>query len=1221
MSSTPIAPTVNLDEPLLIDQLNEKNEDQSTQIKKAPVKNGAKLNSKHKPTLQDFPPLGNSSSSVPHKPVAWGPNVKPSIVSKTPTPSPSPNFTSGSTSVANSTFSSATSSSSGAVPMRSKKIQETFSLDLQAQLSISKPEFSRIVLSVKQANGVSVESTLSKNSRTFLISGAPEKVHAARRELVKRLTKPITTTFTVPSRTRAAIIGSGGKKIKEITEKAGGDVRIDLANTVNEDSYDEDLDDSFIDVSIHGDFDSVTAAKKEILDLVNEYTKNATLTVQITEKLGPFVNLNDVSGLAKDLKINKYDETIVVSGLRDDAKIAKVLITNYLNSLNAKIVQKKIAIPKKFQFLINKDEIKEKFSVLVTFNTDSEDVTFTGVSDSIDKAVQFSRENSQTFVVETLDISKAHGKNLAHAKNVALYFYKYDSVLQPIRDAHKNVNIFLPTPADILEAATVDIRMNVKMEFKEEIVAARKDIIGLVNELKPSYFLSIADLDYELYHKDVKHILSGAAKKVSFVQLGDYYTGNDTILLIAHVDADDFSPSDEEIQGELTRISTELLEPLRKKQANLSTEVLSISDELQDSLLATASTVTRRLILEDVNQHGGHVQFKLHLPTAGKLVIRGDEKAVKVVAKDLEKIMANPSKKEKIVIEVPTKVVSRLIGNKGSNLNSIRDSYDCQIDINQDNNNKSNSAATTEVIIIGMLFNIDHCKQHILAEAKKWSDIITKELVVPNKYHRSLIGPRGIYAKRLQEKYNVNINFPENGEIITIRGPSRGCNKAFEELSDLLDFEIENSHKIIKKIPTKYVSNIIGKNGETIKDIVDEFGVELNFLQSTTEAKENGVEEVELEIIGNKKSIKDCSEDLDKMIAKIDDFVAETLDVEPKYRKFIVGPNGSVLKEILRKSGGEDLRGPKVINVPNSTSEDSEVKIQGPKNVVNKIVKEIKKIMEDVNNSTTKTLDIPHERYGALIGPGAITRTELENTFNVVIKVPRRDDTDSKVTIFGLPKNIEECEKKIFTEIIGDNYDLEIQVPAKYQDFVSEHGAFIQLLRTEYFINVRHGNSSTKVSQAVKKSYPIPAEEVRGTEGKFKTTLKEDVVIDENDTDFIPWRLKYEPVDLSDILGEEHADDKKADKNEILAQVQEMINKRIEEAPKATWSGYIWCSNPRDFPKILGFGGSNIKKIRKSSGAIISVPRRNDKINDVIYVRGTKESVENAISSISKQLK
>lgn len=288
------------------------------------------------PSLKDLPSLGSNAAFANVK-VSWGPNMKPAV-SNSPSPSPSaPSLTTG----------------LGAKRMRSKNIQEAFTLDLQSQLSITKPELSRIVQSVKKNHDVSVESTLSKNARTFLVSGLAANVHEAKRELVKKLTKPINAVIEVPSKCKASIIGSGGRTIREISDAY--EVKINVSKEVNENSYDEDMDDTTSNVSLFGDFESVNLAKAKILAIVKEETKNATIKLVVEdEKYLPYI---DVSEFASDegdeeVKVQFYKKSgdIVISGPREKAKATKTSIQDYLKKLASNLDEEKVKIPSKFQF-------------------------------------------------------------------------------------------------------------------------------------------------------------------------------------------------------------------------------------------------------------------------------------------------------------------------------------------------------------------------------------------------------------------------------------------------------------------------------------------------------------------------------------------------------------------------------------------------------------------------------------------------------------------------------------------------------------------------------------------------------------------------------------------------------------------------------------------------------------------------------------------------------
>ncbi|KAM3159914.1 hypothetical protein ACU8KH_06009 [Lachancea thermotolerans] len=1157
------------------------------------------------PTKKDFPTLGSGAFLAAANKVSWGPNMKPAAATASGT-------SSGSSSATQSR--SATPAPS-AKPARSKTIQEAFSLDLQSQIAVSKPDFSRIVQGVKTAHSVSVESTLSKTSRMFLIAGKPESVRAAKREIVKKLTKPVTTTLQVPSKCRSAIIGAGGRKIREISEPL--EVRIDVGKEIVEGSYDEDLDDSMVDITIHGDLESVRIAQEKILAIVKEDTKNASIKVNVENKdLVPFVDLEALN-LKVEAHFNASAGQFQISGLRDDVQAAKAAVNKYLSELGSQIKTLKVKIPSKFQFLIDTADIKKRFNVIVNMPAPGEEeVAFIGPADNLDEAVTYARENSKKFIVESLEISKAHGKNVAHAKNIAIYFSKYNS-LEEIKKSYPNVRFAIPTAQELQDTDAVAIRVTTTSENAGELKAVRKDIINLVNELPTSQVLIVDDLDYELFHKDIKHLLLQQEQKAGFVQLGDLYPGDDRVLIVAKLSDEDFRPSDEELKEILAEVNS-ALEPLRAKQSNLSHKTFEVPAADQDNYFSSSALI-RKLIEQDIAAEGGHVQFKLHHPSANQLTIRGDTKAAKVATAAVESIIGSPDEKFEAKFAVSSNSVPRLIGSKGANLNAIREKYQCNIDVAQESN-----GTTTDVTISGLQFCVEHAKAYMISESKKWADIITKELNVLPKYRGKLIGSQGSYRNRLQNKYSVHIHFPSEGENegVTIRGPSRGVAKAYDELKALLDFEIENGHTSTITVPAEHVPRIIGKNGDTINDIRADCGVEMDFLQKTTDAKAVETGKVELEITGSRQAIKEATQKVEAIIKEASDVETESFEVKPEYIRDIVGAGGRVLKSLISKAGGDEIRN-KSVDIPDASSKDKKITVQGPQAFVKSIVKEIKAIIEERENSIEKELDVPADRVGALIGPGGMTRRQLEADFHVRLSLPDIGDKDSKVKVSGLAENIAACEKQIFTQIIRDSCDLEIQVPASFHEFVSEKGALIQRLRSDFFVNVKFGNANGRANKLARANLNIPVEKASGSdEESIKFTTEEvPLNVDESQAP-IPWRLSYEPVDLSDILTEEErANDKQMSKDEVLEKVQKIIQQKIDLAPQASTVGYLWSRKPQDFRKVVGSLGSNIKRIREATNTVINVPKKNEKVNDIIYIRGTKEGVEKASELIKNKLK
>ena len=1179
---------------------------------------------KNLPSLKDLPSLSSNGASAANSgKVAWGPNMKPAA------------------SISLSEAQRSAQSAANKAGSRLRTIQENFSLDLQSQLAMTKQELSKLVTSIKQTHNVSMESTLAKNSRTFLISGLVADVKDAKRELIKALTKPINDKFEVPAKCRSVIIGAGGRVIKDLSDKY--DVKINVAKENIEGSYDADLDDEMCYVTLYGDYESVKAAKQDISKIVREDTKNASITIAVTdENLLPFLSAGAFEPLCnKETKVNYYghdnDAEVVLQGLRENVKADKLAVQKFLQGLAADITEQKVKIPGKFQAVIDAQELKEKHSVIVKFPTEAGDefVSFIGQDANVKEAIAAARASSKTYSVDALDISRAHSNNVQHAVNVALYFNKYSAVLKPIAEQFPTVKITLPTVQELgaQDLAAVNIIISAKSEDVALIKNVRKEIISYVNNITPADTLVVTDLDYELFHAEIKHTLLASEAQVAFVQLGDLYNGNDTVLLVAQAtNGEDFKPSMQEIQESLETVN-HTLDPLRAKQGAMETKTFDIDAAKQAELLGAGST-NRSLIQEDVSRENGHVQFKLHAPQKDQVTIRGDEKSVKLVAKVIEALTNAEAKKSKVTIEVPSNTVPRLVGNKGSNLQQIREKFDVQVDIPQAPAQQQAQPTPVEVTVTGFDYNLKHAKAYIQAEAKKWADIISKEIVIPLNLHRNVIGPNASYKNRLQDKYSVHINFPRTSEIVTIRGPSRGVRSAYDELKNLLDFETENGHKVVMQVPAEHVPRVIGKNGDNINDIRAEFGVELDFLQNQKdeEVKSSGM--VDLEITGTRTAIKEAQAKVQQIVKDAADFTNESLTVDHKYHRIIVGAGGSKLREIISNAGGDDIRN-KSIDIPSPGSESNIITIQGPKTFVAKVTKAINKIVEDGENSITTEIDVAKERHGALVGPGGMIRRQLESEFNVTIMVPNKNE-DGPVTVTGLAEDVAKAEKKIKQEILKDDFDAEVDVPASIHTFVSERGALIQKLRQDDFINVRHGNSSRRATKLNKAKIDIPVERVRPAEGaeeKVKITIEEigepKVASEEG---MIPWRLVYEPIDYEELLGEVAEGEEKAEKKPkdpkvaaakkqaALDKATKLIEDRIAMAKDATYAGYIWTANFKNFNRIVGPGGSNIKRIREETGTLINVPRKSDAVNDVVYIRGTKEGVTKAAETIVKGL-
>lgn len=1132
------------------------------------------------PSINDenaFPALGGSApvgSSI-----SWGPSMKAA-----------PSSATAKRSVKSNTF-------------RSKNVQEAFNINSAVSLNVSKVEFGKIINELKKTYSVSIESTLSSitKNRSFIVTGKPDDVAKVRKELVRRLTKPTQIRFKIPSRTRAAVIGASGRNLKPIIESTA--TRIDIERNVTpgpQDSTENGDVDEEIEVTIDGDVDGVEEAKQRILEIVNEETKNLVTKVNVPEDIAKFIKQFDIN--EENLKVSGPNKKSVISiqGARDDVLVKKAEITSQLDTLKIKIKTERKQIPKKVHQFIKPDEIYEKFNVVISIPKgeidDEELVQFTGLPSDIQAAIQHSRNATSQFVVDTLDISRAHGGNTDHARVLAAYF-QHAGLLAKV-GKENNTILSAPHYTKLVSRnlKNVNIDISAPKDSAQSIKDSRKRIVELVNNLAPSRIRFVTDV-VPFFSKRVASITESAAKEanvhvVPLSHLAENKTNE--IILVALDNADDeFAPSQDEITSRLDKVDHSLDE-LRKAQSELKSTVLSVPSEKQQFIEGPNGT-TLKTILNSFE--GSTIVLKLHyngdLESADKVYIQGSKNDVTKVEKEIASLLKDAEDLKDIYsfkseIPVPTSVLPRLIGKNGANLNTLRDQFGVNIDVE-----KNPAGEKASLTITGYKFNVKEAEHDILQSSKRWADEVSKKLIVPQKYHGSVIGAGGQYVRRLQDKYNVRILFTQGSDDVVIRGPSRGATKAEEEVKDLLDYLIENGYTKELEVPTKAISRLIGKNGDTIKGIAADSGIEIDVKNNT----EGDISKILL--TGTRKGIKEAETKILAISKEVEDTVFAELEVDPKYYRDILGQRGATKNAIIAKAGGSEEQQHRLLQIPDQGSESKKITSQGPQKVVDSIIAQVKQIVQDKENSVTEKVEVSKDKHRIIIGQGGSTRRSLESEFNVTVNIPNVNSGSNDVTIIGLPENVEKAKAKI-AELTADDWKAVVDVPSHLHSAVSERGAYTRKVRLDHGVEVEHGNSSNRAFK-LSSQFPTPPELAFGSdEETTKFTIGETDEPKDDESDVIPWRLKGE--------------------TDNVAKVEADIKSRLSKFSKDDTSGYLWVKNPSLFGRVVGPQGSRLNNIRKKSGSQIYVPRNSDKVNNVIYLRGTKDSLEKAAKLLRAEI-
>ncbi|KAK9325920.1 hypothetical protein V1517DRAFT_284191 [Lipomyces orientalis] len=994
--------------------------------KKKPVKEKLDITS-----LEAFPTLGGGSSKTGAATSIWGSKPVSSSVTKTNGKGRTP------------------------LPVRSSDVTDIFDFVVSPQ-SRDRAVFAEVVTKAKDLSGVtSIESSTSKSlSTTFIVKGKPESIAVARRALVKGLTaKVVTEKISVPSSVRPFIIGTGGRNLKAIQQRTSTKIQVQKKEEVAEGDADsssklkyEDGEEETTDVTIEGDIDGVALAKAEILEVVAERTKNLTIRLsQVNPDYFPYFAAQ-VGALEEDKDVRVRVPTlyrepsdaapaIIISGERSAVQDTKVKIEESLQELQRSYGTANTSIPKRqHRFIVGEKgkTLQEIFDltgcvVKVPPAEDPSDiVTLVGPRARIGEAINLSMTKANSIVLERIDISKAHGKNRVHARDLTRYF-KSTKRLQDI-EKDSDVQISQPSSKELFNESIQEVAYDIAGKTNESVKKARKVLVDLVNSIPPVRVAHLAGIDPLLH----RHIIGFKGRNLQKVkeQFGvetlipdEADESNEIVLIYEGKNTDEFGPDDGEIRSGLES-AIMFFEDIKTKQADLVTRVLTIPAKNHKFIIGPKRSTINAL---SGPESSVYIQLGLnkdrpsqsHDITVDSVIIRGPADEVDSVAEKIEEIVEEASNQEilnsfSVTFDFPTKFSSQLIGKGGSNISKYREELGVKIDLDDEGT----------VTIKGIKSNVLETQARIEALAARLADEVVLRLNVPIEHHSALIGQKGKFVKRLEERYDVRVNFPrsdelENGDAsdflpknkdeIVIRGPSKGATKARDELLELYKYEAERGHSTTITVPKKAISRIIGRNGEFINDIMDSTGAKVDIVRKETDDDTSAIA-----ISGTEEGIQKAKAKILEVVEEFEQFTSQIINVDKKYHKSLIGNRGAALRDIVLKSGGPDdvSQQRRIIRIPPASSSDTRITVQGNEDVVAKVIQEIQRRVAQLENQIESEVDVALEKHRFIIGPGGSTKRSIEQECGVTLIVPPQKTTRD-VKIQGSPEGVEKAKARI----------------------------------------------------------------------------------------------------------------------------------------------------------------------------------------------------------------
>ncbi|KAJ3320393.1 hypothetical protein HDV06_005316 [Boothiomyces sp. JEL0866] len=902
-----------------------------------------------------------------------------------------------------------------AVRTTTERLEIPLNMQVRQQLG-KQTSASQVCKDLMQKHKTSIEFSTNKNTQslTFIITGLPENVKIARKQLLNILAVKITETVTIPVMVRPFLLGKGGAALKDLTSRTLTNIQIPKFDKNNE--TDED-----IQISITGHFEAIQDAKKEIDELVAQRTSNHYQRVTIERSFHPFLagaNKSNVGQLQEEFGIKihippydaestdkKADEILLVGERAEVLKCEAKLLSLY-QDFKQTTKTLNIAIPKKqHRFIIGPkgsglQEIMQKSGCVVevpSINNPVEDVLVRGPQSSLSTALALVLERANSVSFGEFEL-----KAILPSTVDATLFVKY--LLQKERSFIKNL--------ETEHSATIQFQLSTLLvEVQAKTLSdlnSIKDKLGkFIKEASQSQYLAVCAVPSDLH----RFIVGKGGQNIQKLKGKDEWSGRLVDIMV---------PSEDEEINEIVIVvkknsptatadkeALEFANQIKKyvvdeanASADLTTTVLQIDQKYHGRLIGSGGAALKEML----TPYGNSVIVRfgsVEKNTANSINIKGPQNDVVKVAARINELVAEWKHIEVMAsfteaLKVPSGYAKQLVGTGGTGGKDI----------------------------------------NWISKTVKEQFASKKFKLGPNEksFEKDLTGTGGLYL-------SFDVASSDNEETVTIKGPKSFVVAAKsilqEKLVVLLDTdEVKfNIFDLISKpaqailgdneeMKKQMIKFLIGKEGKALKKILEACNVQAHFSKEDEE-EENGLGFVHIH--GNKAGVLQAK---NSFIETVQDKILNSYSVKivlPKASmSVIVGRGGSNMAKL---SDANKVR----IDFGLELDDDMiECTIEGNQAGCEKVKNILESIGTDIANTTTLDLHVPTFLHKLIIGPaGSVIREFIENlggSEKVKINFPKPNDGNdpniivvtANADLFG---DIEEKFFALLTKVVNKGYE------------------------------------------------------------------------------------------------------------------------------------------------------------------------------------------------------
>ncbi|KAM8874134.1 high density lipoprotein binding protein a isoform 1-T6 [Spinachia spinachia] len=894
---------------------------------------------------------------------------------------------------------------------------------------------------ILEKTGVSVEIPPSdSSSETVILRGEPDRLGQALTEVYAKANSYTVSSVSAPSWLHRFIIGKKGQNLAKITQQMS---KVHIEFTEGEDK-----------ITLEGPTKDVQMVQGQIEIIVTDLVNRMDFTeISVDPKFHRHligkggVNINRIKELHKvSVRIppdNEKSTVIRIEGDPQGVQEAKKELLELTSRMENERTKDMIIEQRFHRAIIGQKgekikEVRDKFpEVIINFPDPaqkSDIVQLRGPRNEVEKCSKFMQKIVAEMTENSFSLSVPIFKQF-HRNIIG----KGGSNIKKIRE-ETSTKIDLP-------AENSNSEMIVITGKKANCELARTRILAIQKELA-----NITEMEVSIPSKLHNSLIGSKGRFVRSImeECGGVHI---------HFPTEGSGIDKVTIRGpaeEVEKAKQQLLALAEEKQTKSHTAELRAKPEYHKFLIGKGGGNIRKVR----DSTGARIIFPTSEDQDQELItVVGTEEAVRDAQKELEELIKSLDNVVEENMIVDPKHHRYFVARRGQVLRDLADEYGGVMVSFPRTGTQSES-----VTLKGAKDCVEAAKKRMLEIVDDLDAQVTVECVITQKFHRSIMGPKGLRIQQITRDHNVQIKFPEredlqaaaaaaaaaappaeepiqeNGEaneevkdpvdpnaprkcdVIVISGRKERCEAAVEALKALVPVTIE------VEVPFELHRYIIGQKGNGIRKMMDEFEVNIQVPAPEQQSDKifisglaNHLDRAREGLLDRVKELQADQEDRALRSFKL------TITVDPKYHPKIIGRKGAIITTIRTE---HDVN----IQFPDKTDENQDqITITGYEHKAIAARDAIQAIVEELEEMISEDITLDSRVHARIIGARGKGIRKIMDEFKVDLRFPQSGSADPNlVTVMGRPELVDEAIDHLLNleeEYLADVEENESKMP------------------------------------------------------------------------------------------------------------------------------------------------------------------------------------------------